>query len=63
MFLRCLTSDQTESVFGAGASGIARQSAGKHLGTIMPPVGERAIAFSGVVPRRFQAVGDTTEHD
>jgi len=29
----------------------------------MPPIGERAIAFTGIVPRRFQAIGDTTEHD
>jgi hypothetical protein len=29
----------------------------------MPPIGERAIAFAGIVPRRFQAIGDTTEHD
>jgi hypothetical protein len=29
----------------------------------MPPIGELAIAFTGVVLRRFQAVGDTTEHD
>jgi hypothetical protein len=36
---------------------------GKQLGAIMPPIGERAIAFTGMVPRRFQAIGDTTEHD
>jgi hypothetical protein len=36
---------------------------GKNLGAIMPPIGERAIAFTGIVPRRFQAIGDTTEHD
>jgi len=29
----------------------------------MPPIGERAIAFTGIVPRRFQAICDTTEHD
>jgi hypothetical protein len=36
---------------------------GKQLGAIMPPIGEWAIAFTGMVPRRFQAIGDTTEHD
>jgi hypothetical protein len=36
---------------------------GKQLGAIVPPIGERAIAFTGMVPRRFQAIGDTTEHD
>jgi hypothetical protein len=29
----------------------------------MPPIGEWVIAFAGIVPRRFQAIGDTTEHD
>jgi hypothetical protein len=36
---------------------------GKHLGAVLPPIGERAIVFTGIVPRRFQATGDTTEHD
>jgi hypothetical protein len=36
---------------------------GKQLGAIMPPIGEWAIAVTGMVPRRFQAIGDTTEHD
>jgi hypothetical protein len=36
---------------------------GEHLGAIMPPIGERAIAFIGIVPRGFQTIGDTTEHD
>ena len=36
---------------------------GKHLSAIMPPIGKRAIAFAGIVPGRFQAIGDTTEHD
>jgi hypothetical protein len=36
---------------------------GKYLGAIVPPIGERAIAFAGIVPRSFQAVGDATEHD
>jgi hypothetical protein len=35
---------------------------GKRLGAIMPPIGERAISFAGIIPRRFQAIGDTTEH-
>jgi hypothetical protein len=29
----------------------------------MPPIDEWVIAFAGIVPRRFQAIGDTTEHD
>jgi hypothetical protein len=36
---------------------------GKHLGAIMPPIGKRTITFTGIVPRRFHAIGDTTEHD
>ena len=36
---------------------------GKHLGAIIPPIGERAIAFTCIVPGRFKAIVDTTEHD
>jgi hypothetical protein len=36
---------------------------GKHLGAIIPPISERAIAFTGMVPGRFKAIGDTAEHD
>ena len=44
------------SVFG-------RQFVGKHLGAIIPPIGERAIAFTCIVPGRFKATVDTTEHN
>jgi hypothetical protein len=36
---------------------------GKHLGAIIPPIGERPIAFTCIVPGRFKATVDTTEHD
>jgi hypothetical protein len=36
---------------------------GKRFGAIVPPISERAIAFTGMVPRSFQAVGNATEHD
>ena len=36
---------------------------GKHLGAIIPPIGERAIAFTCIVPGRFKATVDTAEHD
>ena len=44
-------------------SGFGRQFVGKHLGAIIPPIGERAIAFTCIVPGRFKATVDTTEHD
>src|SRR5215472_8339553 len=43
--------------------GFGRQSVGKHLGAIIPPIGERAIAFTCIVPGRFKTTVDTTEHD
>ena len=36
---------------------------GKQLGAITPPIGELAIAFTCIAPRRFKATVDTTEHD
>ena len=36
---------------------------GKKLGAIIPPIGERAIAFTCIVPGRFKATVDTTEHN
>jgi hypothetical protein len=36
---------------------------GKHLGAIIPPIGERTIALTCIVPGRFKATVDTTEHD
>jgi hypothetical protein len=36
---------------------------GKHLGAIIPPISERAIAFTCKVPGRFKAIVDTTEDD
>src|SRR5262249_45674568 len=44
-------------------SGFGRQFVGKHLGAIIPPIGERAIAFTCIVPGRFKATVDTTEHN
>jgi hypothetical protein len=41
----------------------AAWSVGKRLGAIMPPIGEWAISFTGIIQRRFQTIGDTTEHD
>jgi hypothetical protein len=36
---------------------------GKHLGTVIPPIGERAIALTCIVPGRFKAIGDTADQD
>jgi hypothetical protein len=36
---------------------------GKHVGAIMPPIGEWAIALTCIVAGRFKAIVDTTERD
>ena len=41
---------------------IGRQSAGKHVGAIMPPISGCSIALADIILSGFQAVGDAAEH-